>query len=200
MINKPIGKRAEPKAEELEFIYRGFTEKLSDREVLESMQNEPFLLRSLGFIIRRRREFDAAKKVLQEQLKNEIDPIVTARKSQHFEQMAMVAQALLGGLDIVEFKGEDDYEIASSKVGSASLSLNEVIEELKENIYKAHEEYRSMGTYQCFLAHLEAEEPSCQELAKYAENSPLELINLLKMLILKKEFKGTCPVCVEQKC
>jgi len=61
------GKKAEPLPEELEFIYslvgRGFT----DTEILEEMQSEEvFLLRTAGFIKRRRREYNAAKKVLKE--------------------------------------------------------------------------------------------------------------------------------------
>jgi hypothetical protein len=71
MNRKPLP-QVEPTAEELEFIYSRL-EKLSDQEVLENMRGEPCLLRKSGFMKRRQKEFNAAKKVLQEQLKREID-------------------------------------------------------------------------------------------------------------------------------
>ena len=55
------GKKAEPTAEELEFIYSKIEEKLGDSEILEEMQSEEvFPLRSIGSIKRRRREYNAA--------------------------------------------------------------------------------------------------------------------------------------------
>ena len=77
MNKRFVGKKAEPTEEELEFIY-SCLERLSDREVLEEMQDTEFPLRSLGFIKRRRREFRAAKRVLEDNLKTQIDPALFA--------------------------------------------------------------------------------------------------------------------------
>ncbi|MFC1955553.1 hypothetical protein ACFLWZ_03330 [Chloroflexota bacterium] len=63
MNKKFVGKKAEPTSEELEFIH-SLLGRLSDAEVLEEMQDTEFPVRSSGFIKRRRREYNAAKKVL----------------------------------------------------------------------------------------------------------------------------------------
>lgn len=92
-LKKPVGKAAEPTAEELEFIYSRL--KLSDSEVLEEMQDQPFPLRSKGFIKRRRREFDVAKKVLRAQLEKELDPVKAKMREEHYRKMADVAYGIL---------------------------------------------------------------------------------------------------------
>lgn len=61
-----MGKQAGPSPEELEFIFGCFQEGLNDREVLEEIQGTAFPRRSPRFLRDRRREFDAAKKVLTE--------------------------------------------------------------------------------------------------------------------------------------
>jgi len=96
MERKPVGKKAEPTQEELEFIYERLG-RLSDQELLEEMQDTEFPLRSLGFIKRRRREYNAAKKVLQELIRKQIDPVIIKRKEQHFDHLADIAKALLSG-------------------------------------------------------------------------------------------------------
>ena len=58
------GKQSEPTAEELEFIYSRI-QRMSDKAILDEMQDADFPLRSVGFIKRRRREFNAAKRVLE---------------------------------------------------------------------------------------------------------------------------------------
>jgi hypothetical protein len=60
MDKKFVGKKAEPSTEELEFIYAR-VDKLSDEEILDEMQVEPFPLQSPGFIKRRRKESTEAK-------------------------------------------------------------------------------------------------------------------------------------------
>lgn len=61
------GKKAEPLTAELEFIYRLIGKGATDEEILEEMQDEEFLpLRKAGSIKRRRREYNAAKKVFEE--------------------------------------------------------------------------------------------------------------------------------------
>ena len=134
-----------------------------------------------------------------QQIQQANNELLTARKEwllkEHFEQMALIAKTLLGGLDIVDYKGEDNYEIVKSKALTVSLSRDEVVKKLKENAYRAQVEFRSMGLFQYFLTHLEGEDRSCGELVKYTEEHPLELINLLKLLVLKKVFKGVCPIC-----
>jgi len=54
---KLVGKKAEPTAEELEFIYSRLG-RLSDQEVLEELESAEWPKRSVGFIKRRRKELN----------------------------------------------------------------------------------------------------------------------------------------------
>lgn len=117
------------------------------------------------------------------------------RLEEHFEQLVSVAKAMLGILDTVKFKGEDDYEIAPPNSLVFSLTRDEIISQLVDNISESRQEYGDSKLFDCFLVHLEAEEPSCRELDKYAESHPTELLELLKRLVLEKEFKGKCSIC-----
>ncbi|MCK4814872.1 hypothetical protein KA005_03805, partial [bacterium] len=111
-----------------------------------------------------------------QQIQQPNNELLTTRKEwllrEHFEQMALIAKTLLGGLDIVDYKGEDNYEIVKSKALTVSLSRDEVVEKLKENAYRAQVEFRSMGLFQYFLTHLEGEDRSCRELDRYIEEHP----------------------------
>jgi len=86
MNKRPVGKKAEPTEEELEFIYSRM-EKLSDQEVLEEMSDTEFPLRSLGFIKRRRREYRAAKRVLESSALRQTDPILFDAQKKHIEEI-----------------------------------------------------------------------------------------------------------------
>lgn len=97
MDKKLIGKQAEASTEELIFIYAR-VDRLSDRQILEEMQDEPFPIRSPGFITRRRKEFAAAKTVIkakgtaeeeEEALK---DPLIIEAKKKHFEDLCQLIQ------------------------------------------------------------------------------------------------------------
>ena len=95
MVQKFVGKKAEPSAEELEFIYARVG-RLSDKEILEEMQDEVFPLRSPGFIKRRRKEFAAAKAVMGEkgiaQAEMTKDPLIIEAKKKHFEDLCQLIQ------------------------------------------------------------------------------------------------------------
>jgi hypothetical protein len=95
MDKKFVGKKAEPSTEELEFIYAR-VDKLSDEEILDEMQDEPFHLRSPGFIKRRRKEFTAAKTLIKAKgtAKEEAikDPLIIEAKKKHFEDLCEYIQ------------------------------------------------------------------------------------------------------------
>jgi len=82
-----MGKQAGPSPEELEFIFEGFTRGLSDREVLDEMQDTEFPLRKPRFIRDRRKAFNAAGKVLEITLKQQGDPVLTKAREDHFSDI-----------------------------------------------------------------------------------------------------------------
>jgi hypothetical protein len=192
MNEKIAGTNAEPTADELEFIYNAFTRNLRDGEVLAEIQDRPFPQRSLRFISRRRKEFDAAKKVLENHIKTENDPQVVEAKGKHINDLVGIAETLINGLEGVEFKGEDNYEISQG----VSLSRKQVVNNLIDNVGKARQKYRDYNRFYNFLIHFNAKAPNNEGIETYAERHPIALINLLRLIILKKDFGiGICPVC-----
>ncbi len=106
---------------------------------------------------------------------------------------------MLGTHDSIKFKGEDNYEWVVTAGGPISISRDELIRDLKSSIEEARQKYRSLDEFDHFLMHLEAEEASYEDLNGYVETHPMELVNLLKILVSRKTFKGTCPVCESQR-
>lgn len=82
-----MGKQPGPSPEELEFISERFTRGLSDREVLDEMQDTEFPVRNPRFIRDRRKAFNAARKVLEITLKQQTDPVLVKAKEEHFAEI-----------------------------------------------------------------------------------------------------------------
>jgi hypothetical protein len=201
-----VGKKAEPGAEELEFIY-GLLDNNSDAEVLEEMKKEEFPVRSPGFIKRRRKEFGAAKKVLEQTLKKSIDPVIAKMKARHFIEMADMASVLITNeLDtVIKFESDKQGDNAITpkieywwgeyeerrQIDTAAMSelLNDNLEALNHisHPYKV----------QCLLTHLKAEFPDAKKgsnIFSFKENS-YKFIEHCRILVEGKIFIGACPVC-----
>lgn len=196
MDRKFVGKKAEPTIEELEFIY-SHLKKLSDEEVLEEMQDTEFPVRSKGFIKRRRREFNTAKKVLETDLKKELDPIIIKRKEQHNDELAKIANSFLeGDLARIPYDATDknqEYELDTGE----SLTRKELIARLSNNVFRACDKYKRYRVMDLLAAHLESEYLSGNDLFAFIEARPVEFVNIIRTLAARKTFKGTCPVCKE---
>ncbi len=196
MNMRPVGKRAEPTVEELEFIYERLP-KLSDQEILEEMQDEEFPLRSLGFFKRRRREFNAAKKVLQIQLEKEIDPIVTKRKEEHFNYLAEIVSSIIPEkTTIIETVGSE-YVVTVANGKQTKLTHEQLASSVKGFLEEAAKKYGHRDVYKYLLPHLEAEiaETEGKELDTFIKENPLKLYETLRFLADKRIFKGECPIC-----
>ncbi|MFC2032961.1 hypothetical protein ACFLUB_00310 [Chloroflexota bacterium] len=97
MSDKLVGKRAEPTTEELEFISERIPQ-LSDSEILEDMQDTEFPVRSIGFIKRRRREFNAVKKALEIETKQQMNPYIVKAVDEHHAKIREMIEKLLENL------------------------------------------------------------------------------------------------------
>ena len=131
-----MGKQAGPSPEELEFIFKGFTRGLSDREVLDEMQDTEFPIRNPRFLRERRKEFNAARTVVGITLKQQMDPVLVKTKEEHFAEIHSL---------IEEWKDV----IKTPKIDEMSLSL-------KGNLtlrFSTHE-YQSHPLFQCLKEHL----------------------------------------------
>jgi len=200
---KPVGKKAEPSVGELEFIYSRLG-KLSDAEVLAEMQEDTtFPLRTTGFIKRRRREFDAAKRVLREHIEREADPIVAKNREEHFEFLAKLAGALLGySVDDVHDLSKYDASSGRHPLGSLTGDVSEMEEplvnqEIWSNWVLRWEVY-DVWDFECLDSHLKAEYPEVVAeggLEGILYGDPYRLADILRIVVRRKTFKGTCPVC-----
>lgn len=199
---KKVGKAAEPTGEELEFIYSRL-ERMSDSAILEEMQDTEFPLRTKRFIKRRRKEFSAAKRVLEIQIQKESDPITAKRKEEHFDRLAdITAQLLANNLENVEEtpsqKDPTDpfkYTIWDGGAG-VGITHDLLVSGLRGNIERTQHQF-SDWDFGYFLYHLAAEIPEIESrgFSSVVEEKPYKLIETLRVLVRRKTFKGTCPVC-----
>jgi hypothetical protein len=83
-----MGKNPGPSPEELEFIFECFTRGLSDREVLDEMQDTEFPVRNPRFVRDRRKGFNAARKVLEIALKQQLDPAIAKARQKHLGEIS----------------------------------------------------------------------------------------------------------------
>lgn len=204
--NKLVGKKAEPSAEELEFIYKNLDNN-SDEEVLDEMKKEEFPIRSAGFIKRRRKEFGAAKKVLEQTLKKSIDPVIAKMKVRHFNEMADIASVLITNeLDTV-IKVDCDKQGDKANVQQTEYWWGEYEErrqidtsamgELLNENFEALNHISHPYKVECLLTHLKAEFPDAKKgsnIFSFKEN-PYKFIERCRILVEGKIFIGPCPVC-----
>jgi hypothetical protein len=178
---KNVGKKAEPTAEELEFIYQKIQEGLSDNAILADMQDESFDIRTKGFITRRRKEFNAAKRVLEDKAKKTIDPLLVKRREQHQDDLVKVIKQIL--------KFWDKYLKGPQPVGGydglivTDIELDQIDHHLAMSL----------------LTHLQAEVSGLEraggwKFMLYAKPSK-GLFNLLEGIKNRRTFMGTCDIC-----
>jgi len=74
------------------------------------------------------------------------------------------------------------------------MRRKDVIEELCHNIGNAYIMCQDHNSFDHFLLHIIPNDPTIQELYKYAKESPIELIDMLRLAV-KRGFQGECPVC-----
>ena len=207
MTPRKKGTGYDPTKEELEFIYARIPQ-LSDGEILEEMKDVSFPVRKSGFIKRRRKELDAAKTVLREQVKKEIAPIIIESKKEHYGLLANIAVILLDkDLKTVAMHINDEstkleyvlFENGELDSPSKPLDKQGLANRLQSNIETVHSVHTGNRFHQEFLPHLMAEIPDIDTngLDSYINEHPHELIITLITLIDRKIFEGKCPVCEE---
>lgn len=194
-----MGKQAGPTPEELEFIFGCFARGLSNSEVLEEMKDTEFPVRNPRFISARRREFNAAKKVLEISLKKEIDPIIVEAKQKHYADLLEVANSLLKNEVISvrknnwEAKPMNPY-IINSEDGMKSIDKKDLGRRLAMNLEDAYI-YHGTGKVDCFISHFQSEFTSNKTFAKRIQTEPYKVINMCMLLSNRKTFKGLCAIC-----
>ena len=83
-----MGQKPQATVEELEFVYKAIARGLSDQEIKEEMRDTPFPRRtSTRFFRQKRREYNAARSVLEVQVAAEQDPLLIEKRRQHEEEL-----------------------------------------------------------------------------------------------------------------
>jgi hypothetical protein len=115
----------------------------------------------------------------------------------HFEQIADVANQILGGLGHIKAISKNSFKCYGEydKTGFESkiLSRDDLVDFLQCNLIAAYNKNSTIVKF--FLKHIEAEDEKCREIIEYAKSSPVELFNLLQLISLKKELRGECDIC-----
>jgi len=181
--DKKRGKRAEPTSEELEFIYERLPVK-SDKDIIDDMQDETtFPPRGIGFIKRRRKEFNVLKMVSAKRAEGAYDTDRIERQKRHWTRLAERAQELLDELKTF-FPYTKDYTIADA------ITSNDDDYEFATLL----EDFRSY----CLLSHIKAELSEFENLKSWPElkisDIPL-LISTLGLRAENQQFVGKCGVC-----
>jgi len=206
-----MDKNPKPTPEELRFVYQMILNGYGDTDIL----NEYAHLYDMGqlkfpyrvddrFIKDRRKELQAASEVLEEHVKKKADPVISKRRDEHFERLAKVADTLLdNNLHTVVpntecSAGEPQYLVEVDWVSSGyPLEKSQLTMILQKNIGKAYNLFEPMYFHKNFLPHLRAEIPiiNIKGIWDFIEEQPYELIENLRILVERKTFKGTCPIC-----
>ncbi len=117
-------------------------------------------------------------------------------KNEHFDKMAEIAQNIVGVMNSLEPQKDGTYIYDwADKTSPLFLEHQEIIDWLLNNIEKARWEFGSFDMFDYFLLHVIPEKPNIDGILEYAKTRPIELIDKFKLLVLRKDFKGTCPVC-----
>ena len=83
-----MGQKPQATVEELEFVYKAIARGLSDREIMAEMEGTEFDRRtSTRFFRQSRREYNAARSVLEVQVAAEQDPLLIEKRRQHEEEL-----------------------------------------------------------------------------------------------------------------
>jgi hypothetical protein len=202
-----MGKGQSPTADELKFVYDLLAQGYSDTDIIgkyEELNRHDKLgtlqsRQDVRFIRQRRKEFEAARAVLEGHIKKSENPLILDAKREHFHHLSEIAKALLpqqnASVEQNDSGGQFEYWLWEQGKGQG-MTHKELGDMLWSAIDTIDERY-SMDDFNYLLSHLEAEYPDFQfeSLHNIVKNNPYELIQTLTVLAQRKIFKGTCPVC-----
>ncbi len=127
-----------------------------------------------------------------------VAPIITNQRREHFTQLTEIVRMLVVGLEHIE-PWEDGKEAiyVGPRELDAVVPMDELSTVLEKNLNAAYVHSSEYDVDYCFVPHLETEYPEIKATGfeEFLEQEPLKLINNLKLLLRRKTYKGTCPVC-----
>ncbi|MFC1912598.1 hypothetical protein ACFLX7_00125 [Chloroflexota bacterium] len=151
--------------------------------------------------IRRWRKAQPAIPVKKEQ--ETLPSSVHENWKEHFAKLADVAISLLANdLETVlerQIENQVDYTVTGEGGLYYTIDRDDLSKQLEDNLISTFDKYQDWFIKTCFNPHLEAELPEEVRAEGLWDGviyeKPYELIDTLRILIARKTFKGTCPVC-----
>jgi len=194
-MKKKVGKAAEHTIEELQFIYGRSQEGLSDRDIVERPAFVDIAYRHSSSLKRRHREYEAAKKVLEELLKKNVDPVLARHRIRHWNDLANTAGTIRSNIKKVRRASAE----LIGNILSGSIS-NPIIFGFghKESLDRADSLFAG-----CLLSHLREEFSEFRGLSSWDSLRKGDIDNLITEKMLRtldklshdKVFSGTCIIC-----
>ena len=90
-----MGQQPRPDEQELEFVYKAIARGLSNLEIMDELGDTEFPRRTdARYFRQRRREYNAARKVLDERIAAEQDPLLIEKRRKHEEELVSALSAL----------------------------------------------------------------------------------------------------------
>jgi len=179
------GKKEEPSYEELEFIQESILQGLSDNEILVDMQKQPFLLRTAGFIKRRRKELDVAKKVIAKKAQGAYDTDTIERKKKHRDKLSEMTGIFVKALgEIHQATLGANYSLLEMGIENDDFRLLELLNDF-------HVKW--------MFSHMQADIPALENLVGWEDlkvkDITQELLRALSLRAERRDFQGKCEVC-----
>jgi len=191
-----MSKNPKPTSEELRFIFDLFLKGNTDSDILAEyahlyeLGQLPFTYRTdKRFVKEKRKEFEAANEVLQEYVKKKADPVIAERRIGHFDHLAFITSVLLKD-------GLDDYW-ANFYDEDEGLMKNRLSDQLNWNYWEAQDNLGYLEIDSYFMPHIIAEYPDigAKGWKTAVKENPFAVIEILNILLRRKTFNGTCPIC-----
>lgn len=217
-----LGKRPpqQPTAEELKLVYesleRGETNQRIFKLLAERRRDDPthYYARSDDrFMQARRREYEAAKEVLWEKARQQVDPVFAQVRQRHFDYLTEITKGLLANRldDVISVSNFDEsgkeiityvdatLDPSVDEHEDFNITSEELQQRLTENLRKANRKYGYIRLQEVFLPHILAEIPSIKadDLEPIIQHYTMEFLDKLQKLYLGAMFKGKCSICKE---
>ncbi|MFC2005599.1 hypothetical protein ACFLVG_01390 [Chloroflexota bacterium] len=197
-----MGKNPDPSWEELELIFRGFSENQDGQTILEEIQENMSIPRNKRFIRQRKLHYDVAKKVLHTAIEREVDPIIVEQRKRHYTQIADIAKKLLENeVDTIEPASHEliksDYQIMGEDATLFEIDKVGIISELERNLFNLCTEHSGWDFENLFLPHFAEDYPELKEKAweQVIKDNPYDIVASLRVAIRRATFKGVCSIC-----
>jgi hypothetical protein len=173
-----MGKGQAPTTEELKFIFELFAQGYSDQDVLGEYECSKKHGRLVGlpnrqdvrFIRQRRKEFEAARMVLESRLKRQIDPLVTEAERQHLQGIVQCLERWAKNLDMARNIGAYSvtYDVEGEPLFLYALKHCRSVADKYHTLKAQRDQYESIMTELAATIGKEAPPEATEYFSKFA--------------------------------